>query len=422
VKICANLRTKLFFLLSVTSAFAEPSILLKPAAVFDGQELHPGWSVLVSGEKIEAVGANISAPPDARAINLPDETLIPGLIEGHSHMFLHPYNETSWNDQVTNESLAVRVARATVHARKTLEAGFTTARDLGTEGAGFADVGLKQAIDSGIIPGPRVIAATRAIVATRSYGPKYSTDLDVPQGAQECSGVEECIRVTREQIGKGADLVKVYADYRWTPNETSRPTFSEEELKAIVETARSAGRPTVAHATTAEGIRRAVNAGVETIEHGDEGTPEVFRLMKQKSVALCPTVAAGDAVSRYHGWKKGSEPDPPRILQKRASTKAAREAGVIFAMGGDVGVFTHGENVLEMELLVREYGFTPLEVLRQATSGNANIFHLADRGLVRPNLLADLVGVEGDPTREIEAVRKVRFVMKGGVITRQENR
>ncbi len=408
-----------FLFAALTTALAEQTVLLKPAAVFDGQEIHAGWSVLVSGEKIVAVGADVSAPADARTIELPNETLLPGMIEGHSHMFLHPYNETSWNEQVTNESLALRTARATVHARKTLEAGFTTARDLGTEGAGFADVGLKQAIDSGIIPGPRLIVATRAIVATGSYGPKYATELDVPQGAQEASGIEGVTRAAREQIGKGADVVKLYADYRWGNNEPSRPTFSQEELNAIVQTARSAGRPTVAHATTAEGMRRAINAGVETIEHGDEGTAEVFRLMKQKGVALCPTVAAGDAVSRYHGWKKGSDPEPPRIAQKRASMKAAREAGVTFAMGGDAGVFAHGENALEMELLVHEYGFTPLEVLRQTTSGNAAIFHLADRGLVRPGLLADLVSVAGDPTRDIAVIRQVHLVMKGGTLVRE---
>jgi imidazolonepropionase-like amidohydrolase len=398
-----------------------PSVLLRPAAVFDGQEMHSGWAVLVAGDKIAAAGPNLTAPADARTLELPNETLLPGFIEGHSHMFLHPYNETSWNDQVTNESFALRTARATVHARKTLEAGFTTARDLGTEGASFGDVGLKQAIESGIIPGPRLIVVTRAIVATKSYGPKYASELDVPQGAQECSGVDECIRVTREQIGKGAEWVKVYADYRWGNGEPSRPTFSQEELNAIVQTARSAGRPTVAHATTPEGMRRAINAGVETIEHGDEGTAEVFRLMKQKGVALCPTVAAGDAVSRYRGWKKGSDPEPPRIVEKRTSMKAAREAGVTFAFGGDVGVFAHGENALEMDLLVNEYGFTPIEVLRQATSGNASIFHLGDRGSVKPGLLADLVAVAGDPTRDIAAVRRVGFVMKGGAIVRAPN-
>ncbi len=397
---------------------AEPPVMLHPAAVFDGEEIHVGWSVLVVGDKIQYAGGAIDqiAPLGTRTIELPNETLMPGMIEGHSHMFLHPYNETSWNEQVTNESLALRTARATVHARKTLEAGFTTARDLGTEGAGYADTGLKQAIDAGIIPGPRLLVATRAIVATGSYGPKYASEIEVPQGAQEASGVDEVIRVAREQIGKGANLVKVYADYRWGNGEPSRPTFSQEELNAIVQTARSAGRATVAHATTPEGMRRAINAGVETIEHGDEGTPEIFKLMKQKGIALCPTVAAGDAVSRYRGWRKGAGPEPPRLTEKRASMKAARAAGVIFAFGGDVGVFAHGENALELELLVNEYGFSPIEVLRQATSGNAGIFHLADRGSIRAGLLADLVSLGSDPTSNIGAVRDVRLVMKGGVL------
>ena len=405
----------------LAAAAPAESLLLKPEAVFDGQELRAGWAVLVNGDKIAAAGpaAQIAVAPDTRTVDLRGQTLMPGMIEGHAHLFLHPYNETTWNDQILQESIALRTARATVHARKTLEAGFTTARDLGSEGAGYADVGLKQAIETGIIPGPRLLIATLAIVATGSYGPKVSTDVPVPQGAQEASGVEEVTRVTREQIGKGADIVKVYADYRWGKDEPSRPTFSQEELNAIVQTARSAGRPTVAHATTPEGMRRATEAGVETIEHGDDGTPEVFRLMKKNGVALCPTVAAGDAISRYRGWKKGVDPEPQRMAAKRASIKAARDAGVTFVMGGDSGVFAHGENPLEMELLVREYSFTPLEVLRQATTGNANIFHLADRGAIRPGLFADLVAVQGDPTREVAALREVRFVMKGGTVFRE---
>jgi imidazolonepropionase-like amidohydrolase len=397
------------------------SIILRPAAVFDGQELHPDWVVIVTGDKMAAVGAasETAAPPNSRTINLPNETLLPGLIEGHSHLFLHPYNETSWNDQVTNESLSFRTARATVHAQRTLMAGFTTTRDLGTEGAGYGDAGIKQAIEQGIIPGPRLIIVTRAIVARGSYGPKLSSDLDVPQGAQEASGIDEIVRATREQIGKGADWVKLYADYRWGKDEPSRPTFSQEEMTAAVQAAHSAGRPVAAHATTAEGMRRAILAGVDTIEHGDEGTPEVFKLMKQRGVALCPTVAASDAISRYRGWKKGNDPEPDPIKKKRESMKAARDAGVTFAMGGDVGVFAHGDNVREMELLVHEYGFSPLEVLRQATSGNAKIFHLNDRGSIRAGLLADLISVAADPTKDIAALRQVHFVMKGGVVFRQ---
>ena len=381
--------------------------------------MHAGWSVLVRGDKIAAVGADISPPAEARVLELPGLTLLPGLIEGHTHLFLHAYNETTWNDQVLSESLAERVVRATVHARQTLEAGFTTARDLGTEGAGYADVGVKQAIEKGLIPGPRLLIATRAIVATGSYGPKLSVDVAVQQGAEEASGLDEVVRATREQIGKGADVVKVYADYRWGKDEPARPTFSQAELDAIVQTARAAGRPTVAHASTPEGMRRAINAGVETIEHGDEGTAEVFQLMQQKGVALCPTVSAGDAISRYRGWKAG-DAEPPRLVAKRASIKAARAAKVTFVMGGDAGVFPHGENAREMELLVRDYGFTPLEVLRQATSGNAHAFHLTDRGAIREGLLADLVAVAGNPTQDVAALRQVRLVIKGGEIVRHE--
>ncbi|MFL6538905.1 MAG: amidohydrolase family protein [Chthoniobacterales bacterium] len=381
--------------------------------------MHAGWAVLVNNDKIAAAGpaAQIGATT-AQVLEMHGQTLLPGLIEGHSHLLLHPYNETPWNDQVLNESFALRVSRATDHARRTLLAGFTTARDLGTEGAGYADVGLKQAIEQGIIPGPRLIVVTRALVATGSYGPKLSPDVDVPQGAQECSGVDECVRAAREQIGKGADWVKVYADYRWGRDE-AHPTFSQEELNAIVSAAHSAGRRVASHATTAEGMRRSVLAGVDTIEHGDNGTPEVFALMKQKNVPLCPTVAASDAISQYRGWKRGAEP-PQRIRDKHVSVEAARKAGVTFAFGGDVGVFAHGDNAREMELLVHDYGFTPVEVLRQATSGNAAVFHLSDRGSIRAGLLADLVAIRGDPTRDISAARAVEFVMKGGTIVRDD--
>ncbi|TDN37218.1 amidohydrolase family protein [Hymenobacter sp. UV11] len=408
-------------LLSRAQTSPAPATLLHPAAVFDGETLHPGWAVLVEGEKITAAGpaAQVKVPAGTRTLELPGLTLLPGLIEGHSHLLLHPYNETSWDDQVLKEPLALRVARATVSAQKTLLAGFTTSRDLGTEGAGYADVGLKQAINEGIIPGPRLLVATRALVATGSYGPRLAAVENLPQGAQEADGVDGIVRAVREQIGHGADVIKVYADYRWGVNNAAEPTFSLEELTLIVQTARSAGRGVVAHASTAEGMRRAVLAGVETIEHGDGGTPEVFRLMKQRGVALCPTVAATDATSQYRGWKKGQDPEPARVTAKRQALAAARQAGVALAMGGDVGVFPHGDNAREMELLVHDYGLPPLEVLREATSGNARIFHLADRGRVAPGLLADLVAVAGDPTQQVEALRQVRLVMKGGVLYKQ---
>ncbi|PZN92823.1 MAG: amidohydrolase [Alphaproteobacteria bacterium] len=403
----------ILLLATAAPALAEPT-LLKPARVFDGEVMQTGWQVLVDGDRIVAAGAGVAAPAGAKIVELPGATLLPGLIEGHTHLFLHPYNETKWDDQVLHEPLALRTARATVSARKTLMAGFTTARDLGTEGAGYADVGLKAAIDQGIVPGPRLIVVTRAIVATGAYGPKgFEPGIAIPQGAEEASG-EGVAAAARRQIAAGADAVKLYADYHWGPGEPSRPTFSQAELTSAIAAAHDAGRRVAVHASTPVGMRRAIVAGADTIEHGSEGDAAVFKLMRERGNVLCPTLAAGDAIARYRGWN-GAEPAPPGVKDDREAFRLARAAGVAICMGGDVGVFSHGDNAREMELLVAN-GMSPVEVLRAATTVNARAFGLDDRGRIAPGLLADLVVVSGDPGRDIAAVRQVTMVMKGGIV------
>ena len=377
--------------------------------------------MLVDGEHILQVGAFQDLVERAvEQLDLTGTTLMPGLIEGHSHVLLHPYSETSWTDQVLKESRAERSIRAGVHAERTLMAGFTTIRDLGSEGARYADVGIKTAIEKGVIPGPRMLVAGPAIVATGSYGPKgFHPEVGQPLGAHAADGTDDLIRETREQIGHGADFIKVYADYRWGPNGEAMPSFTLEELTLMREITSSSGRPLVAHAATEEGMRRAILAGVETIEHGAGATEHVFGMMAARGVVWYPTLAAVEAISGYGGWRKGQDPDPARIANKKRIFRQALEMGVPIGMGGDVGVYPHGENAWEMELMV-EYGMPEIDVLRAATSLNADTFHLTDRGRLRADLLADLVAVAGNPLDDMGAIRDVRMVMKGGHVVRYD--
>jgi imidazolonepropionase-like amidohydrolase len=404
-----------------TQSAAPRSILLRPEQVFDGENPapHRGWQVLVTGDTITAVGPALATPPGTRTIDLPGETLIPGMIEGHGHLFLHPYDEAKWDDQVLHEPLSLRTTRAVVAANRTLQAGFTTERDLGTEGAGYADVGLREAIRQGIVPGPRILAATRAIVARGAYGPKgFEPGVVVPQGAEEASGVEGIVAAVRGQIAAGADVVKLYGDYRWGPGEPSRATFSQAEMTAAVAAAHDAGRIVAVHTATPEGMRRAIAAGADTIEHGYGGTPEIFRAMHDHGTVLCPTLAAVDATARYAGWN-GSDPAPAGVVTSRRAFAAAMAAHVPLCVGGDVGVFPHGDNAREIELMVAA-GMPAAQAMIAATSGNARAFHLNDRGAIKPGMLADLVGLAGDPTRDVAATTAVRFVMKGGAVMRAE--
>ena len=408
-----------FFLFIPLWALSQNTYLFRNARVFDGSDLHDHWNIVVKDQRIHYAGPNPPISPQTIEFDLDGYTVLPGLIEGHSHLFLHPYNETSWNDQVLKESFAERTVRAVHHANATLLAGFTTVRDLGTEGGEYLDVGLKAAIDQGLTPGPRMLVAGRAIVATGSYGPKgYGPHVTIPIGAQEADGVD-LIRVVREQIGHGIDLVKIYADYRWGPDSEAKPTFSLAELKSVVETAASGGRMVVAHASTIEGMHRAILAGVRTIEHGDEADEGIYDLMKKYDVALCPTLAAGDAISRYRGWTKGIDPEPERITAKKRSFALALSKGITICAGGDVGVFPHGDNVRELEMM-SEYGMKNLEILRSATSINARVFGLTGLGTIQSGAFADLIVVAGNPVNNISDLRDIQLVMKDGKIYRNE--
>jgi imidazolonepropionase-like amidohydrolase len=401
-------------------------VLLIPDRVWtaDGDQAHAGWAVLVHDGAIAAVGpaSGMQAPAGARRVALPGATLLPGLIDLHSHVFLHPYNEMLWNDQVLKEPQDYRTLEAAAHARDTLQAGFTTLRDLGTEGAGYADVSVKRAIDEGMIPGPRLFVATRAIVASASYGPGprgFRPDLDLPGGAEEVSGPDQAMRAVREQANHGADWIKLYADYRVGPDGTTVPTLTAAELKAIVETAHLSGRPVAAHAASDAGVRMAVEAGVDSIEHGYGASEATFRLMRQHGVAYQPTLTAVASTAEYfEHYVPGKSEPTARMQEAERAFRTAMKVGVTIGNGSDVGVFAHGANWREPAAMVHA-GMTPAQALHAATNVAARILRQQDRfGRIAPGLRADLAAFAGDPSQHIDDLGQPVFVMKDGTVYR----
>ena len=397
--------------------------LLLPERVWtgDGDAAHRGWAVLVHDGVIAAAGpvGSVHAPTGTQRIELPGATLTPGLIDLHSHLFLHPYNETLWNDQVLTEPQDYRTLEAAAHAKSTLLAGFTTLRDLGTEGAGYADVSVKRAITEGLIPGPRLFVATRAIVATASYGPGprgFRPDIDLPSGAQEVSGVDAAMAAVREQAARGADWIKIYGDYRVGPDGSTAPTFTPAELKALVDTAHQIGRPVAVHAASDAGVRMAVEAGVDSVEHGYGASEATFKLLKQHGTAYEPTLTAVESTAEYfEHYVPGKSKPTARMREAERAFRTALKLGVTIGNGSDVGVFAHGENWREPAAMVAD-GMTPAQALHAATDVAAKILRQSQHfGRIAPGLAADLVAFTGDPSTQIDDLAHPVFVMKDGI-------
>lgn len=401
------------------------SILVKAGRLLDVRKgvYIEGAAILIEGDRIKEAGpaAQVEphAPKDARTIDLSHATVLPGLIDCHTHLMARfDSGPDGYLLGLATKSQAFRALEGAADARVTLQAGFTTVRDVENEGSGYADVALRDAINEGLVEGPRMQVATRAIAAVGQYNPfGVSADLvDFPTGAQMVSGVEEARRAAREQIGNGADLIKIYADWDF-------PTLTVEEMSAIVEEAHKARLKVAAHATTADGIKNALKAGVDSIEHGHRADHQAIEIMKAKGVFLVPTVAVIDSQV-----KKLATSDLAPERRKRFDAfvqgtydevATAKRLGVKIASGSDAsGAKEHGRNATELEAMVRR-GLTPIEAIQAATINAAELLNWQDRvGVLEAGRFADLIAVDSDPLQDITVLQHVVFVMKGGVVVK----
>ncbi len=420
------MKSFIVFLLGTScAAFSQSTILaIKCGRLIDGRSEKPiiNAVILVENDRIKDVGRSAKIPESAEIIDLSQSTVLPGLIDCHTHLLLHG---GSYDDQILKESQAYRTILGTVAARRTLEAGFTTIRDVETEGAMYADAALRDAINKGVIPGPRIFASTRSLSITGGYAP-YGYAIDVPYGSQLADGVDGVTKAVREQIQFGADWIKIYGDSRYrhrvADSLVGSATFNDDELKAIVYEAEKVGVHVCAHCYTSEAAKRALRAGVKSIEHGLYLDDETFRLMKQKGAYWVPTLIA------YVHWTDDStnSPDVQKMVEysvKRHKETFARGlmAGVKIAFGSDY-YDPHGGGTKELGLMV-DYGMPPMKVIQSATSVASQLLGWESKiGTIERGKLADIIAVDGDPLENIRTLEEVRFVMKGGEVCKNEIR
>lgn len=401
-------------------------VVVRAARLLDGltDQARTGRAVLVRGERIAAVGPadsiTAAAGPGARVIDLGDATLMPGLIDAHTHVLLQgDVTAADYDAQVLGESIPYRTIRATVAARRALEQGFTTIRDLETEGAMYADVDVKTAINRGVIPGPRMFVATRAFAPTGMYGPSgYSWEIALPKGVQIVDGVDDIRRAVREQVANGADWIKVYADRRYSLAADGRlrsmPNYTDEEMKAFADEARRLGKKTAAHAMGWDGIDLALRAGFNTIEHGVGMTDDLLDRLVRQNAYWCPTISVEDYVASGRGgvWEQ-----MPRLV--RAAVARGLKKGARIANGSDVGGFPWTEPMAREIADLVSAGMTPAQAVRAATSVAADLLDQRENlGAVAPGRYADLIAAPGDASRDVTALQRVSFVMKNGQVFR----
>jgi imidazolonepropionase-like amidohydrolase len=401
--------------------------VIRAGTLIDGKASSPKKDqvIVVSGGRIESVGDAASAkiPAGAKVIDLSQATVMPGLIDSHTHIFLQGEDpaEGGYDIQLLKYPLAFRAARATVSARRALEQGFTTIRDVETEGAGYGDVGIKQAVEAGYIPGPRMFVVTRAISTTGGYPLEdYAPEIDVPKGVQIVDGPVQARKAAREQLDHGADWIKVYMTHRsWLDgrgNLVSQPTLTLEEIRAIVDETHGWGKKVACHAYNGVGLRRALDGGCDSIEHGLELTDADVSQMVKQGTWYCPTLSV-----YYDHWAPESTPDGQRDRKRAAvhgpSFRKALQAGVKIVFGTDVGGFSWFEPIAREFSRMIEFGMSPMAAIQSATSKAADMLDMSGRvGVIAPGAYADIVAVVGDPLKDVKVLEHVDFVMKDGRI------